>query len=49
VKKILRWAVIAVLVLWVVNNPDSAAHLAHQVMAGLTHAGHSLSTLTSRL
>jgi hypothetical protein len=49
VKKIARWVGIAVLVAWAVQNPDSAAHLAHQAMTWLSHAGHSLTTLTGNL
>lgn len=38
-KKILAWVGLAIVVLYVINNPDHAAHLIHR-------AGHALSTLT---
>jgi hypothetical protein len=49
VKKIIRWLVIAVVVVWVIQDPDGAAALAHQAMTGLTHAAHSLSRLAGAL
>jgi hypothetical protein len=40
VKKLLGWVVIAVIVLWVLNQPSSAAHVVHQ----FTNALHTLAT-----
>ena len=48
-KKAIRYLVIAVIAVWVFKDPASAAALAHHVMAGLTHAAHSLSDLASGL
>jgi hypothetical protein len=49
VKKGIRWLVVVVAVVWVLQDPSGAAHLAHQIAAWLTHAAHSLSTLGSGL
>jgi hypothetical protein len=49
VKKALKWVIIAGLAVWVVNNPGSAAHLAHHALAWLSQAGHALTTLTGHL
>jgi hypothetical protein len=49
VKKAIRWVIIAVLIVWVVQNPDDAANVAHQAMAWLSQAAHSLTTLTRDL
>ena len=38
-RKVLAWTGLAIAVWWVVNNPDHAANLVHQV-------GHALSALT---
>ena len=48
-KKLIRWLMIAVAVIWVVQDPSAAAHLAHQVLSWLTSAAHSLSTLAAGL
>jgi choline-glycine betaine transporter len=49
VKKVVRWVIVVVVVVWVVQNPDSAAHLAHQIESWLSQAGRSLTTLTGNL
>jgi hypothetical protein len=49
VKKAVRYLVIAVIAVWLFEDPSGAAALAHHVMAGLTHAAHSLSDLASGL
>jgi hypothetical protein len=49
VKKALRWLLIAVLALWLIQNPAQAAHLAHAAMHGLSHATHAVSVLVSSL
>lgn len=41
-KTVLTWAVVIIVVLWVVKNPTGAAHFANQV-------GHALSTLAGAL
>jgi hypothetical protein len=46
VKKALRWVIIAGLVVWVVQNPANAAHVA---LTWLSQAGHALTTLTGNL
>lgn len=48
-RKLIRYLVIAVLVLWVVKDPSGAAHLAHQSMAALAAAAHSLSAVAAGL
>lgn len=48
-KKPVRWLLFAVLAVWVIQDPAGAAHLAHQVIAWLTGAAHSVSTLASGL
>ena len=45
-----RYAVYALIILaawWVIQDPTSAAHAARGIGGFLTHAAHSLSTLTS--
>jgi hypothetical protein len=49
VKKLIRYAVTAVVVMWVITNPTSAAALAHKAEAAAVRAAHSLSTLASAL
>lgn len=44
-KKLTTYALIALAVWWVVQDPTAAAHLVHAIGGGLTHAAHSLSTL----
>ena len=48
-KKFVRYAVIAVLVVWVVTNPVSAAAAVHKAEAAASKAAHSLATLASPL
>jgi hypothetical protein len=49
VKKLIRWLVIAVVAVWVFEDPSGAAALAHHALSGLTHAAHSLSSLAAGL
>jgi hypothetical protein len=49
VKKAIRYALIAVLAVWVVQDPTSAAHLASNVLHWFAQAGHSVSTLASHI
>lgn len=46
-KKLIRWAVPTALVVWVIQDPASAASLAHHAWSGLIHVGHSLSHLAN--
>jgi hypothetical protein len=48
-KKLARYALIAVLVAWIITDPASAAALAHKLTAMLGQAAHSLSTLAGGL
>ena len=48
-KKAVRYLVIAVLVVWVMNDPTGAAALIRQGVAVLQSAARSLSTLASGL
>lgn len=48
-KKLIRWLVVALVAVWVFQDPAGAAALAHHAITGLTHAAHSLSTLASGL
>ena len=41
------WALAALIAWWVIQDPASAARLVHGIGGFLTHAAHSLSTLTS--
>jgi hypothetical protein len=49
VKKLIRWPVVIVLVVLVIQNPGGAAHLAHRAMTGISHAAHALTTFASGL
>ncbi len=46
-KRYAFWALIAITAWWVIQDPTSAARLVHGIGGFLTHAAHSLSTLTS--
>lgn len=48
-KKLIRWVVLAAVAMWVIQDPASAATLAHHALSGLTRAAHSLSTLAAGL
>ena len=48
-KKIVRYLVIGVLVVWVVTDPAGAAALVHKGAADLQATAHSLSTLATGL
>jgi hypothetical protein len=45
-KKLAKWALIALVAWWAIQDPASAAHLVHTVLQGFTHAAHSLSMMT---
>jgi hypothetical protein len=49
VKKLIRYVLIIVAALWLIQNPAQAAHLARSAEHGLTHAAHSLSVIASNL
>jgi hypothetical protein len=49
VKKAVRWLVIAVVVVWVIQDPAGATALAHRAVAALAHAAHSIAVLASGL
>jgi hypothetical protein len=49
VKKLIRWLLIAVVVVWVMKDPAGAAALARQGVAVIESAAHALSTLASGL
>ena len=46
-KRIVVWLLVALIAWWVIQDPASAARLVHGIGGFLTHAAHSLSTLTS--
>ena len=46
-KRYALWALVALIAWWVIQDPTSAARLVHGIGGFLTHAAHSLSTLTS--
>jgi hypothetical protein len=46
VKRLALWALIILAAWWVIQDPTSAARLVHGIGGLLTHAAHSLSTLT---
>lgn len=46
-KKIATYALIALVVWWVVQDPTAAAQLVHDITGFFGHAARSLSTLTS--
>ena len=48
-KKLIRYIVIAVLAVWVITNPTSAAAAARKAEAAISKAAHSLSTLAGSL
>ena len=48
-KKLVRWLVIAVLVVWVMTDPTGAAALVHHGVAAIQSAARSLSTLANGL
>jgi hypothetical protein len=49
VKKFVRWLIVVVVVIWVVQNPAAAAQFGHTAMGWFGQAGHALTTLTSNL
>jgi hypothetical protein len=46
-KRYALWALVALLAWWAIQDPTSAARLVHGIAGLITHAAHSLSTLTS--
>lgn len=46
VKKVASWALIAVVVMWLVKDPSGAAQLAHQAIGALSHAASALTSFT---
>ncbi len=42
-KTILGWAVVAFLIWWVIEQPDGAAHVVHNIGTFLTTAAHGIS------
>jgi hypothetical protein len=40
VKKLLGWIALAIVVLWVINNPHQAADLVHKIGAAVTTLTH---------
>jgi hypothetical protein len=48
-KKLARYALVAVLITWIITDPASAAALAHKLTAMLGEAARSMSTLASGL
>jgi hypothetical protein len=49
VKRIVRWLLIAVVAVWVLNDPASAAALARDALALIEHAARSVSALAAGL
>ena len=45
-KRVALWVLIILAAWWVIQDPTSAARLVHGIGGFLTHAAHSLSTLT---
>lgn len=48
-KKILLWALLAVVVVWIVHDPTGASGLAHQIATFLGQAANSLGQLAHGL
>jgi hypothetical protein len=49
IKKLAWYAFLAVVAIWIVNDPAGASNLAHQGFGFLGHAASSLSTIASNL
>jgi len=47
IKKAATWALIAVLVIWLINDPTGAAALAHNAAHALSRAASALTSITS--
>jgi hypothetical protein len=47
--QILKWAAIAFLIWWVVQQPANAAHLVHNIGTFLTNAAHGLSNFVTSI
>jgi sorbitol-specific phosphotransferase system component IIBC len=41
-KKVLPWAALIVVLVYIVRNPTGTGHLAHHLMSNLASAGHAL-------
>ena len=48
-KKAARWLIIAIVVVWVMNDPTGAAALVHWGVGAIQNMTHSLATLASGL
>lgn len=48
-KKAARWLLIAIVVVWVMNDPTGAAALVHWGVTAIQHMARSLSTLAAGL
>lgn len=48
-RKIITWAIVALIVYFLVSNPHGAAGDVHGALSALRHAGNSLSTFVSNL
>ncbi len=44
---ILKWAAIAFVIWWVIQEPTSAAHLVHNIGSLLSQAAHGLSSFVA--
>jgi hypothetical protein len=49
VKKLVKYAALALLVVWAVQDPNGAAALAQALIGWFAHAARSVSTLTSHI
>jgi hypothetical protein len=49
VKKVVKYLALALLAVWVVQDPNGAAALAQVIIGWFAHAAHSLSTLASNI
>jgi hypothetical protein len=48
-KTIAGWAVVAFLIWWVIEQPDGAAHVVHNIGTFLTTAAHGISSFFSKV
>ena len=46
---ILKWAAIAFVLWWVIQEPTSAAHLVHNIGSLLSQAAHGLSSFVAKI
>jgi hypothetical protein len=47
--QILKWAAIAFIVWWIVQQPTNAAHLVHNIGTFLTNSAHGLSNFVTSI